>query len=124
MWISLADPKLIETYREEFIPGQYPEEIASLLTELSQKTYTSNLWAVTSLGKLRLTTASTWEEAENHDCIFIGHQYEAGKLVITISYVEKNCRKSTADRRCAPEEAAGYVYLYAIRLMASVKNRM
>jgi hypothetical protein len=124
MWISLADPKLIETYREEFIPGQCPEEVASLLTELSQKTYASNLWAATSLGKLRLTTVPKWEEAENHDCISIGQLYDAGKLVIAISYVEKNCRKSPANRRCAPEEAAGYVDLYAIRLIASLQNRM
>ena len=122
MWLSLTDPKLIESYREEFFSGHCPEEIASLLAELSKKPYASNLYAVTSLGHLRLTTATSWQEGEKHDCIFVSHRYDAGKLVITLSYVEKNSRKSTADRRCATEEAAGYVDLYVIKLIARAKD--
>jgi hypothetical protein len=124
MWKYLADPKLIETYREEFISGYCPKEIVSLLAELSKKPYASNLCAVTSLGHLRLTTATSWQEGEKHDCIWIGQRYDAGKLAITISYVEKNCRKSTSDQRCTPEEAADCVDLYVSRLIASEQNRM
>jgi hypothetical protein len=122
MWLSLTDSKLIETYRKEFITGQCPEEIAALLVDLSKKPYASNLWAVTSLGHLRLTTANSYRDCEKHDCIHVGRRNDAGKLVITISYVEKNRRKSTADRQCAPEETVGYVNLYAIRLIASAKD--
>ena len=122
MWLHLADPELVEIYRKGFEPNECPEEIASLLVELSQKPYASKLCVVTSLRHLRLTTAASWQEGERHDYIYVSRQYDAEKPVITISYVEKNCRKSTADRRCAPEEAAGYVDLYAIRLIASAKR--
>ena len=37
MWLPLTDPELVETYRKEFKPNECPEEIASLLTELSKK---------------------------------------------------------------------------------------
>ncbi len=120
MWRSLADPELVATYRREFPHGSCPERLAALLADLSGRDYAGQVFAVTSLHKLRLTTAPTWQESEQHDCVFLGLGRDLGTF--TVSYLHRSEREA-GGRACPAAEVGGLVDLYVYRLLTELHNR-
>jgi hypothetical protein len=116
MWVSLTDSKLVDIYKQGFLPEEIPQDIFLLLEQLSKKSYAKKLSAVTSIGQLYLTTALSWEDTERNDIVRIGQRIDAGKTVITMSYHRNGFNKSVADHQCSLEEAIDYIDLYVMRL--------
>ncbi len=117
MWVSLADSKLVDIYKQGFLFEDIPHNTVLFLEQLSKKPYAEKLSAVTSIGQLYLTTALSWEDTEENHIVCIGQKIDAGKTVITMSYHTNGFNKSVADHQCPLEEAIDYIDLYVMRLL-------
>jgi hypothetical protein len=93
MWYQLLDANLEKAYKKEYHPYADIKPIISLLRELKRKPYAPKLCAVTSLGRLRLTTAQSWkdDETKSHR-IYIGMSED--QRLITASYIPPEEKKS------------------------------
>jgi hypothetical protein len=115
MWYQLLDSNLEKAFKKEYHPHADIKPIISLLRALKQKPYAPKLCAVTSLGRLRLTTARSWkdDETKSHR-IYIGMSKD--EKLITASYIPPGEKKS--DLTCAGDvdEILGFFDRVMIRI--------
>ena len=110
MWRSLDDGELIQAYRRGPFPGgSAPPALVRVLEGLRGRQFASKVFAVTSLGHLRLTTAPDFTRQEAHDFVAVEPNY--------VGYFEAGCRKSAAGRWCREEELPDVVECYLLRLL-------
>lgn len=67
MWLSLQDPELLPTYRGE--PAGPVPAFETLLEALAQIPELADVYAVTSLGRLRFSMAPTFAEESAHSLV-------------------------------------------------------
>ncbi|HQU83578.1 MAG TPA: hypothetical protein PKY59_10650 [Pyrinomonadaceae bacterium] len=116
MFVSLADKRVAEYYRNGLGYTPDREIVALLLENLSKKIYAEKLSAVTSIGRLSITTALSWDDSKN-DSVSIDSFKDAGKNLIILSYHSNGRRTADAGRRCSLEEAFDYADLYVMKLL-------
>ena len=75
MWVRLDDTELIVRYRSEFLAKE-PDGMVELLTALARGPLADRVWAVTTLNALRLTTAPSYLEEEEHPTVWVGKNGE------------------------------------------------
>jgi len=109
MWKPLTDEGLVEAYKREFIGGNAPRGLVRLLEKLNQEKY-RGLYAVTSLCKLRFTTA----HVENKHA-YVAVLERDGEFAVV--YAPKGARVASATRICKYEELFDVVELYLMRLV-------
>ena len=117
MFVSLADPNLIDIYKLGSAHEEMSLQVAYFLGKLSVKPYAEKLSVVTSVGQLFLTTALTWNDNCQSDVIRIREKVDKAETLILLSYHINSFRKSVAERLCSIEEAIDYVDLYVMRLL-------
>jgi hypothetical protein len=114
MWRSLRDPELLEVYqRERRLGGVPPPAIVKLLEWLQTLELPGEVYAVTSLGELSLTTAPGDGQRDAHDSIWVG---VAGRGY-AVSYFEAGNRCAVGGRRCKEDELPLVVETYLLRLL-------
>ncbi len=108
MYRRLDTPHLTDLYRSEH-PDDAPAALCDLLSALAAEPWSARVWAVTSLGALRLTTAPRWQDEADHGSVSLSC---AGRTV-TASYVEPGgrvaARSTTVDVSRARWVAQTYV---------------
>jgi hypothetical protein len=122
MFLALADERLVEIYKQIVYPDGLV--IAELLRRLRDKPYAKKVFAVTSIGRLSLTTAASYPESENSYSFCVGEKTDAGKTLITMSYHANGRRKPSAERQCPLEEAVEYIDLYVMRILLEQYGRL
>jgi hypothetical protein len=113
MWRPLQDTGLGVAFEKEFPSGRAPAALARLLNELSSQEYAGKIFAVTSLGNLRLTTAPDYTQADRHDVVAIkcrGDEYVVG-------YIEARSSKASPATICREDELKSVVERYLLRLL-------
>lgn len=117
MFVPLADESLVEIYKRIVHPNGLV--IAELLSRLRNKPYAEKIYVVTSMRKLFLTTASSYEDSiqNKHYGFLIKEKIDANKTIITMSYHENGRRKPSAEHQCSLEEAVDYIDLYVLRML-------
>ena len=91
MWKRLDEKGVVET----FICGAKQKEdaaVADFLRNISERPWASELYAVTSLGNLRLTRARSYKDGDRYDSVHVGDDAQGN---IILSY--QPCTTSTAD---------------------------
>lgn len=124
MFVSLADLKLPDIYKQTFIFEEVPQQIISLLENLSEKVYAEKLSVVTSVGQLYLTTALSWDEKSENEIIRIREMQDKNEKLILLSYHTKSFNKSIAERMCGFKEATDYIDLYVMRLLETKYGKL
>lgn len=110
MWRSIRDPDLLRAYASELgpkIPG-----FDKLVQHLCKMEGMPNLYAVTSLGTLRLTTAESFLDAGKHPAITIlrtGAYYD-------VAFFPPNSKRASAWKACSPEDLIPTVELLLLRV--------
>ena len=122
MYLSLADERLVEVYKEIVHPNGLV--IAELLSRLRNKPYAEKIYAVTSVGRLFLTTASEYNDFETNFSFRIGEKKDAGKTLITFSQHPNSGGKPSAEHQGTLEEAIEYIDLYVMRILLEKHNRL
>ena len=108
MWVRLDDERLVEIYRGEFLPERpAPPALVTLLGELQNEPWSDAVWAVTSLNKLRLTTAPSWEQAERFAFITVGSSDGADGFAA--SFFAAGARTPMVERGCSQGELSAVV---------------
>lgn len=85
-----------------------------LIANLTARDDLPDLYAVTSLGKLRLTTAPSFVEESKHPCIWILVVKPAGNC--SVAFVPPGARRASAEKRCAPDDLISTLELFLLRL--------
>lgn len=122
MFLLLTDESLTEIYKKIAHPNGLV--IAELLSRLRNKPYAEKVYAVTSIGQLSLTTASSYNDIEDSFSFKIGEKKEADKILITISQHPNGSRKPSSERECSLEEAIEYIDLYVMRILLEKYGRL
>lgn len=115
MFIPLADERLVEYYEQIVHPNGLL--IAQLLSRLRNKPYAEKVYAVTSIGRLFLTTQSSYKDSEKHFGFQVAEKRDAGKTLIVFSQHNDGRRKPNAECQCSLEEAVDYIDLYVMRML-------
>ena len=97
MWRRLDDPDLLERYRGEHHAYATPAVIAAALADLAGRDWASRTWVVTSLGKMRFTTASSYRDVDAHGAVFIG---QTGERDFVVFYVKAGAREGEVSASC------------------------
>ncbi|MGI8544151.1 MAG: hypothetical protein ACR2MD_11845 [Aridibacter sp.] len=124
MFVSLADPKLTDIYKQTFTPEEIPQQIISLLENLSEKVYAEKLSVVTSIGQLYLTTAMSWDDKSKNEIIRIREMQDKNEKIILLSYHTKSFNKPIAERMCSLKEATDYIDLYVMSLLETKYGKL
>ena len=113
MWKLLKAENLIAAYRKEAEGVEkHVDALAALLETLSSRPWASDVFAVTSLGHLRLTTGSYLEQ-EKHGCLFIN---ALSSCEVGLTYCAPHHSEPDADIRCGFDQAPAKIELLLIRL--------
>jgi hypothetical protein len=117
MFVPLSNDRLAEIYKEIVHPNGLV--ITQLLSRLRNKPYAEKIYAVTSMGKLFFTTASSYDDCRKNKQygFLIEEKIDANKTLITMSYHENGRRKPSAEHQCTLEEAVEYIDLYVMRML-------
>ena len=124
MFLSLANPKLTDIYKQGFTSEEIPQLIVLFLEKLNSRTYAEKLSVVTSVGQLYLTTALSWNDNNHNDVIRIREKIDKNETLILLSYHANSFRKPVAERLCSLEEAIDYVDLYVMRLLETKYGKL
>lgn len=124
MFLSLRDPRLIDTYNQEFTSTEFHKLIVLFLEKLRTKSYAEKLSVVTSIGQLYLTAHLSWGDKSLEDVIRIREVIDKKEKLILLSYHTNSFRKSVAERLCCLEEAVEYIDLYALRLLETKYGKL
>lgn len=72
MWLPLEHPLLVSTYLKSFPQGKgLNSALVSLLESLARSGGDGRIYAVTSLGNLRFTTAPDYREEAGHAAVWV-----------------------------------------------------
>ncbi|MCP4548382.1 MAG: hypothetical protein GY835_18125 [bacterium] len=100
-------------YKKEFPGGNAPQALVTLLERLAREEYASKVYAATSLGMLRLTTAPDFSVEDRHGSVGV-RTYDKHFVV---AYIEAGKHKATVSRVCSEEDLMDVVGLYLLRLL-------
>ena len=121
MWRSLRDPETPALYEREFPqPHQAPSALVGLLRDLSVKEFAAGLFAVTSLGRLKLTRAPSYDREEQYDVVAIlvrGSEF-------AVSYLPRRGNGEPVTAICKADELPGVVERFLIRLVLSSSKKV
>jgi hypothetical protein len=129
MWKPLSEEGVVAGFLNESTWRDSATE-ARFLSEISSLPWAAELYAVTSLSRMRLTRAESGELDRHFGCILVttadSHQVKDryGRILvscepieqISIGYVSPGCRESEAGFTCSPEESAQKLELLLMRL--------
>jgi hypothetical protein len=111
MWKHITDPDLMSVYAKEFgekIPG-----LDRLVHHLGSRHDLPDLYAVTSHGNLRLTTATSFVDESKHPTIHIG-KMKNGNLAV--AFVPPRSNRPSAEKQCEPDQLISTVELFLLRV--------
>jgi len=111
MWRNIRDPGLLEAYRAEAAARPGYEAIAHMLEALASYDI-DGLFAVTSLGVLRLTTAPTWLAEDRHPSVDV----VARKGSYVVSFASPGARRSASSTECDGGTLLSTVEMHVLRL--------
>lgn len=111
MWRNIRDPGLLEAYRAEAAVRPGYEAIARMLEALRASDI-DGLFAVTSLGVLRLTTAPSWLAEDRHPSVDV----VARKGGHVVSFALPGARCSTSSTECDERTLLSTVEMHLLRL--------
>jgi hypothetical protein len=118
MWLSLKSPEVVQAYLREASPEPplARQVLARLLGDLQRREdLPDRVYAVTSLGRLRLTTAPDGLQEDRHAFIFVGLARQGSRFFA--SYFPAGCRHSRWGRDCREEELPHLVECLLLRLL-------
>jgi hypothetical protein len=113
MWYSLSHPDLLTLYQGNFPGRMAPPGLLRLLAHIQAQAFADKVFAVTSLGHLRLTTGESYAMEEEHDVIAINPSGDG----YSVAYVEAGRSRATTSRLCSGKELADVVECYLLRLL-------
>jgi hypothetical protein len=111
MWKHIRDPDLLSVYANEFgdkVPG-----LERLVLHLANRQDLPDLYAVTSMGKLRLTTAPSFADENKHPVIGI-LKLESGQCAV--AFFPPRSTRPSAEKECSPDDLISTVELFLLRL--------
>lgn len=114
MWIRLDNESLVPRYEGAF-SGRAPASpmLVGLLRELSRTSFAASVWAVTTHGHLRLTTAPSYKVERAHGSVHVTPRGQD----CCVSYLAPDAVEPEEEEVCRADELRSLVVEYVQRYL-------